>query len=213
MHRYSMDHYQSYPMYPGARSPRMSMDSNSSLGSNNPYQRFLSPSPTRSSMSYRRSSPIPPPDYDDIMYEAPHHRRGRRRSGQKLRHSQIVSPDIIDRLDSAALFSYHHEGPYDAVYPERNRITRESPIEALRESNAEALRATPHHKIADSVNRQRPLDGVAYFPPGHTDPEGQTYDYEEGYNLMNDAGNFTRFFVSPSQFNPCLISKQRLTCP
>lgn len=149
-------------------------------------------------MSYRRSSPIPPPDYDDIMYEAPHHRRGRRRSGQKLRHSQIVSPDIIDRLDSAALFSYHHEGPYDAVYPERNRITRESPIEALRESNAEALRATPHHKIADSVNRQRPLDGVAYFPPGHTDPEGQTYDYEEGYNLMNDAGNFTRFFVSPS---------------
>ncbi|KAL3479008.1 hypothetical protein BJX99DRAFT_223414 [Aspergillus californicus] len=176
--RYQMDHC--YPAF--------AMDTDtSSLRSSNPYQRFLSPSPNRSSIRHRRSSSVPSADFLDAFQ----YNRGRRRVARRP-VSQLVNPDIIDRLDTAARGSYHHEGPYDAVYPERNRNIRQSPIDALRESNAEALKATPHHKIADAIQRQRPLDGVAFFPPGHTDNEGQTYNYEEGYNMMTDYGNFAR---------------------
>ncbi|KAF7594968.1 hypothetical protein BBP40_007776 [Aspergillus hancockii] len=108
------------------------------------------------------------------------------------RDSQLVNPDVIDRLDSASFVQYHHEGPYDAVYPERNLDSKVSPIEAVRRTNEEALKATPGDKIKDCFNKHRPLDGVAYYPPGSTDRGGQTYDYEEGDNMMNDYGNFTR---------------------
>ncbi|KAL4883740.1 hypothetical protein BJY04DRAFT_184272 [Aspergillus karnatakaensis] len=199
MQKYRMDH--SYPTF---TSDRASIDSNmdaasiTSLGSNNPYQRFLSPSPssspTRSSIRRRRSPSVPSSDNADFL-DATQYTRGRRTHHNNKPHrrvSQLVTPDIIDRLDTAAVSSYHHEGPYDAVYPERNKHSTHSPLEALRESNAEALRATPHHKIADSIKRHRPLDGVAFFPPGSTDHEGQTYEYTEGWNMMNDFGNFAR---------------------
>lgn len=88
---------------------------------------------------------------------------------------------------------YHHEGPYDAVYPERNICRDSSPLEAVKDSNEEALRATPLHKIIDSVTHHRPLDGVAFYPPGMTDPEGQTYNYAESSNVMSvTEGNFQR---------------------
>lgn len=122
-------------------------------------------------------------------HSAAHHRS----TNKYPRHSQRVQPDIIDRLDNVTNFSYHHEGPYDAARPERNRFTQFSPLEAVKESNAEALRATPHHKIADALNSHRPLDGVAFYPPGTMDRNGQEYSYEEGSNMMNDfAGNFMR---------------------
>ncbi|KAL5001632.1 hypothetical protein BDV10DRAFT_182197 [Aspergillus recurvatus] len=192
MQSYQMDH--AYPML-GSQSPR-SMGSFSSLRSGSPYQRFLSPSPspTRSTRRRGRAPSVPSTDYvyADFLFDASQHNRGRpsRLSGQNVRRSQIVNPDFIDRLDTAAQFSYHHEGPYDAVYPERNRISIHSPLDALRESNEEALKATPHHMIADAIGRRRPLDGVAFYPPGHTDREGQTYDYEEGPNLMADCSLF-----------------------
>lgn len=104
-----------------------------------------------------------------------------------------VYPDIIDQLDNVGSVQYHHEGPYDAVYPERNRCSLGSPIEALKESNEETLRATPMYKIVDSIRHHRPLDGVAYYPPGTTDPEGHTYQYTEGDNMMAEIeGNFVR---------------------
>lgn len=103
-----------------------------------------------------------------------------------------MDPDIIDKLDDVTAFSYHHEGPYDAVRPERNRILEQSPLEAVKDSNAEALRATPREKIIDCLNSHRPLDGTAFYPPGTTDETGHTYEYEEGANMMNDWGNFFR---------------------
>ncbi|KAJ5424739.1 Pal1 cell morphology [Penicillium cf. griseofulvum] len=171
-----------------------------SMGSNNPYARYISPSPSAYSRRSRSESLNSAPS---IWYSgAPEHypvepRRKREHSAPRRtkypRHSQLVQPDIIDRLDDVTNFSYHHEGPYDAVRPERNRYVQSSPLEAVKESNAEALRATPNHKIADALNSHRPLDGVAFYPPGTTDRNGQEYSYEEGSNMMNDfAGNFMR---------------------
>ena len=174
----------------------------SNVGSNNPYARHMSPAPSTCSRRSRCESVSSAPS---IWYSGTpeHHpveprrhpstRRRRSTSHKSLRHSQLVQPDIIDQLDNVTAFSYHHEGPYDAARPERNRFSQSSPLEAVRESNAEALRATPQHKIADAVNSHRPLDGVAFYPPGTTDRNGQEYCYEEGSNMMNDfAGNFMR---------------------
>ncbi|KAK5788429.1 hypothetical protein VI817_009387 [Penicillium citrinum] len=185
----------------------------SNFSSNNPYAHFTSPSPTPPNYTYnRRSTPI---SLSDSWWERPrtrdprdHPRDNERkrsstgslnsRSSQSCRRpryprtSQLVNPDIIDQLDNVTAYSYHHEGPYDAVCPERNRVSQRSPLEAVRESNEEALRATPRDKIIDCLNSHRPLDGTAHYPPGTTDREGQTYSYEEGSNMMNDYGNFMR---------------------
>ncbi|KAJ5475288.1 hypothetical protein N7539_008354 [Penicillium diatomitis] len=113
-------------------------------------------------------------------------------SGRRPRRLQYVQPDIIDRLDDASFGAYHHEGPFDAASPQRNRVSKNSPIEAVKDSIEETLRATPRDKIIDTIESHRPLDGVAYFPPGTTDREGQTYQYEEGSNMMDEYGLFMR---------------------
>ncbi|KAN0066998.1 hypothetical protein V8E54_014922 [Elaphomyces granulatus] len=97
-----------------------------------------------------------------------------------------VHPDVIDRLDDVSKLQYHHEGPYDAACAERNNCSQSSPVAALHESNAEILKATPPYKIDDCLHCHRPLDGVAFYPPGVTDPEGNDYDYSEGFNIMTE---------------------------
>ncbi|KAJ5630442.1 uncharacterized protein N7484_010542 [Penicillium longicatenatum] len=183
----------------------------SRASSNNPYARFMSPAPSVHSQSSEYSTSSVPSvwwtGYPEHHPVEPKRRRDstssidtkggngvprRSRSGRYSRNSTLVNPDIIDELDDITIYSYHHEGPYDAVRPERNRVSQHSPLEAVRESNEEALRATPRDKIVDSLQRHRPLDGTAFFPPGTTDPNGQSYQYEEGSNMMNEYGNFLR---------------------
>ncbi|KAJ5555383.1 hypothetical protein N7535_007818 [Penicillium sp. DV-2018c] len=192
-------HHPHHPFNQQSYDRRFSMGS--SIGCNNPYARYMSPVSSYSPRSRSESVNSAP----SIWYSGtpehypvePRPRRNpsipRRRSTHKYsRHSTLVQPDIIDQLDDVTSFSYHHEGPYDAARPERNRVSQYSPLEAVKESNAEALRATPHHKIVDALDSHRPLDGVAFYPPGTVDRQGQEYTYEEGSNMMNDYGNFMR---------------------
>jgi Pal1 cell morphology protein len=95
-----------------------------------------------------------------------------------------IRPDSIDKLDDSTN-SYHHGGPYDATLFARNN-TKDSPLQALKGSNAEALKATPHEKIVDSIQGHRPLDGVAAYAPGQMDRNGHVYQYEQGENMMID---------------------------
>ena len=117
-----------------------------------------------------------------LAYRSPH-----------LRKKYIPGADSIDTLDNIAS-PYHHEGPYDATLLSRNANTMRSPVEAVRSTNEEALKATPPEKIQDSLRRHRPLDGVAIIPPGMQDRDGRTYDYEEGTDLMiENGGNYKRW--------------------
>ncbi|KAL8682091.1 MAG: hypothetical protein Q9224_006806, partial [Gallowayella concinna] len=110
-----------------------------------------------------------------------------------LRKQQHHGADSIDQLDIAG-GAYHHEGPFDAASLARNRSYKNSPVEALAGTNAEALRATPKEKIIDAVKKHRPLDGVAIVPPGQADREGRVYKYQEGADLMiEDGGNYKRW--------------------
>ncbi|KAI9669317.1 MAG: hypothetical protein M1831_000352 [Alyxoria varia] len=103
-----------------------------------------------------------------------------------LRKRYQPGTDAIDKLDPTA--RYHHAGPYDAALMSRNLSPKDSPVAALSNSNAEALKATPRDKINDSLNDHRPLDGTALVPPGYTDAFGQTYYYEEGTDMMRELG-------------------------
>lgn len=100
-----------------------------------------------------------------------------------LRKKHQVGADSIDRLDDLT-GPYHHEGPYDATLLARNTSSINSPIEAVSSTNEEALKATPQDMIQDSVEKHRPLDGVAMVPPGMVDRYGNSYNYTEGTDMM-----------------------------
>lgn len=99
-----------------------------------------------------------------------------------LRKKHIVGSDTIDRMDTVG--GFHHDGPYDATLLARNMSHVNSPVEALSTTNEEALRATPREMIKDSVEKHRPLDGVAMVPPGMEDRYGNVYNYKEGTDMM-----------------------------
>lgn len=105
-----------------------------------------------------------------------------------LRKKNLQGADVIDRLDRAGFSQYHHEGPYDAASLARNRHEKFSPVAAVRESNEEALRATPEENIKDAVTRHRPLEGVANTPPGIPDRFGRVLNYQEGADLQREPG-------------------------
>ncbi|KAI9805433.1 MAG: hypothetical protein M1825_000684 [Sarcosagium campestre] len=111
-----------------------------------------------------------------------------------LRKNHLPGADSIDRLDSVFGSSYHHEGPYDAALLARNTSAKSSPLQAIVDSNREALRATPKGNIKDAVERHRPLDGVAVVPPGMKSYSGEQMHYEEGSNMMiYDGADYKRW--------------------
>ncbi|EGO51678.1 hypothetical protein NEUTE1DRAFT_89292 [Neurospora tetrasperma FGSC 2508] len=108
-----------------------------------------------------------------------------------LRNPRRQQPiDIIDTLDHTGPgrgFMYHHDGPYDATLASRNRNKKYSPVEAVKDSNMEALRATPHEYVQDSLIKHVPLQGTAVIPPGMRDLAGRTMDYQEGTDMMREG--------------------------
>ncbi|KAI9668967.1 MAG: hypothetical protein M1829_005195 [Trizodia sp. TS-e1964] len=110
-----------------------------------------------------------------------------------LRRKQIPGPDTIDNLDSPVGGPYHHGGPYDVTLLARNIEFMSSPVAAVKDSNNEALRATPKEYIIDAIEKHKPLDGVAVIPPGVPDRLGRTLNYEEGTDLMIEVGNYKRW--------------------
>lgn len=94
---------------------------------------------------------------------------------------------MIDSLDKSMGPAYHHEGPYDATLISRNANLKNPPVEAVRESNMEALKATPRENIRDALDKHVPLQGTAIIPPGMIGYDGKPMEYEEGADLMREA--------------------------
>lgn len=183
------------------------------LGSNTPYKRCPSSAPSVRSVpsveflgtiehhppypriswrvKYDAPAPAPVPASVSASASAPSRSPGQERWSYSPEFG-LVNPDIIDRMDNVGEVPYHHEGPFDPAYAERNRCSRASPVRALSGSINETFKATPGERIAASVENNCPLDGTALYPSGHTDLRGHKYEYEEGPNMMNDYGNFVR---------------------
>lgn len=110
-----------------------------------------------------------------------------------LRKKHYVGPDSIDNLDTVG-GAYHHEGPFDATLLAKNISYKSSPVEAVRRTNLEALKATPREMIRDSIEKHRPLDGVATIPSGMADENGRVYHYTEGTDMMiENGGDYKRW--------------------
>ncbi|OTB04449.1 hypothetical protein M426DRAFT_11596 [Hypoxylon sp. CI-4A] len=104
-----------------------------------------------------------------------------------LRKKNITGTDTIDILDNIGIGGpYHHDGPYDATLASRNRDKRYAPVEAVKYTNSEALKATPRENVVDSLERHVPLQGTAVIPPGERDFAGRIMNYEEGADLMRE---------------------------
>jgi len=96
--------------------------------------------------------------------------------------------DVIDSLDHTGPVpeTYHHSGPYDPTLKSRNVDKKHSPVEAVKDTNMEAIKATPASYLKDSLDKHVPLQGTAIVPPGKTDMTGRTMEYKEGADLMRE---------------------------
>jgi len=104
-----------------------------------------------------------------------------------LRKKHIPGADSIDKLDKSMIGGlYHHEGPYDATLISRNANVKYAPVDAVKSTNEEAIRATPKEYIKDSLTKHVPLQGTSVIPPGFEDFSGRRMDYEEGADLMRE---------------------------
>jgi hypothetical protein len=110
----------------------------------------------------------------------PHHRSSHRRQ-----RSAASQTDIIDALDTVG-GTYHHGGPYDATLASRNVDEKYSPLAAVRDSNMEAIKATPREYIQDCLTKHVPLQGTATIPNGAYDMSGNRMLYAEGADLMRE---------------------------
>lgn len=111
---------------------------------------------------------------------APHLRNHRRQ--------QPSDPiDLLDHTGPLPGIGYHHEGPFDPTMKSKNTNKMYSPVEAVKDTNIEVLKATPAEFLKDSLDKHVPLQGTAVVPPGMKDMGGRTMDYEEGADLMREA--------------------------
>ncbi|KAI5798967.1 hypothetical protein EDC01DRAFT_649901 [Geopyxis carbonaria] len=170
---------------------------------NNPYRNSLSVSSRQSSRpassSARHSTSRPRPSHrrstsynsalddvrplDQIRAETKAANRPRH-----LKKSSIPGADTIDRLgDVLGGIPYHHDGPYEATLAAR-QIPGYAPVDAVKESNEAAIRATPRANIIDSLEKHYPMQGTAIYPPG----VGGVGDYEE-YDVMRRDGGYKRW--------------------
>ncbi|KAK4147791.1 uncharacterized protein C8A04DRAFT_24344 [Dichotomopilus funicola] len=104
-------------------------------------------------------------------------------------HRRQQPSDPIDTLDHTGPVpgaTYHHGGPFDATLKERNLNKKYAPVDAVKETNMEALKATPVEYVQDSLVKHVPLQGTAVVPPGMQDVGGRTMEYQEGADLMRE---------------------------
>ncbi|KAK5663547.1 hypothetical protein OQA88_3978 [Cercophora sp. LCS_1] len=104
-------------------------------------------------------------------------------------HRRQQPSDPIDALDHTGPIpeaTYHHGGPFDPTMKSRNTNKMYSPVEAVKDSNIEALKATPAEFVQDSLTKHVPLQGIASVPPGMKDMSGRTMQYHEGADLMRE---------------------------
>jgi hypothetical protein len=125
-----------------------------------------------------------------------------------LKKRHMPGADTIDVLDKSMIGgAYHHEGPYDATLLARNTNYKNSPVEAVRGTNAEAIRATPRENIKDSLDKHVPLQGTGVIPPGMAGLDGREMEYEEGADLMREpdapGGAYKRWEGVVSSFMTC----------
>lgn len=174
--RKSRDHASRDALLNPFSDPRQRARSSSAVGHSTPAHSAPRRSASNAHSKHRSTNSR---DAKPLEYMKSHNRSANRthRRGKSL-------SDPIDALDTIG-GGYHHDGPYEATLASRNRNPKYAPLNAVRDSNNEALRATPREFIEDSLRLHVPLQGVATIPAGMTHGD-QFMDYKEGADLMRE---------------------------
>ncbi|RJE23327.1 Pal1 cell morphology protein [Aspergillus sclerotialis] len=107
--------------------------------------------------------------------------------------------DLIDSLDLTSE-PRHHEGPYDAVHPARNK-TKYSPMDAVKNQTAEHAHAHPRQETQTEVASHRPDPNRPLFPPGTVDNQGFVYnEIDEGANYLFDTMRLPGYKFTEADF-------------
>ncbi|KAM3468251.1 hypothetical protein MY5147_008120 [Beauveria neobassiana] len=153
-----------------------------------PHSRSRSDGHSRQPQQQRPSRPpgaLPQRFPGDMSHRPLDMIRRETRAADRRHRKRFSEADTIDLLDTIGP-TYHHDGPYDATLASRNVNPRYAPVEAVRDSNMAALRATPREFIQDALIHHRPLQGTATIPSGGVDASGNVLVYDEGADLMRE---------------------------
>ncbi|KAI0019919.1 Pal1-domain-containing protein [Xylariomycetidae sp. FL0641] len=137
--------------------------------------------------------------------------------------------DVIDQLDATSIYGtglFHHDGPFDACNPHRNRKgSRRAPMQAFAKDSANnslggsgPVNARPDHKLfmgqepheATSMyaSGAREKDGVTKTDVAFFDPkQGEDYEYGE----VTDGLGGTTFFEGTPATRTAIANDQRET--
>ncbi|EWC45184.1 hypothetical protein DRE_06072 [Drechslerella stenobrocha 248] len=194
--RYSNNPYREALLEAEDRENRSPPSSPIQTSPTNPFRRTME-EPYRPSYSSPRAHPQTTQAHrntqrsDGPRVPSKHRSRGEHKPRPLVQRTPVA--DTIDQLDTSfGMFTFHHDGPYEATLSHRNRNPLKSPVRATRYGNELALRATAPQDIENSLQFGRPLDGVAAFPPGTQLSNGDTLQYEE-YDVHRKDGNFRRY--------------------
>ncbi|KAK5626833.1 hypothetical protein RRF57_002548 [Xylaria bambusicola] len=159
---------------------RMQPGTNGSRPTGGSPQRRPEPRLRRNSDSSVMEKPIT--DEERRMREMRQRDRERRHRDGKSRPKKL---DIIDQLDATSIYGtglFHHDGPFDACNPHRNRKgSRRAPMQAFAKDSANntiggagPLNNRPNHKL---FMGQEPHDASSMYAGAHTRPK-KTHEME-----------------------------------
>lgn len=128
--------------------------------------------------------------------EAGTHGSDRRKSSKDKKSSSSSKPlaknvDTIDKLDVTGLFggAFHHDGPFDACTPHRNRNTKVAPVMAFPADG-------PNSSIAGAANSKSPMKEV--FGQEATDDDDAYLYGNKIYSRGNNSSTNTIGAIKPN---------------
>ncbi|KAI1080238.1 Pal1-domain-containing protein [Whalleya microplaca] len=180
------------------RSQEEALKSRRMQGGSNSGDRNLTSSPQkRPERRARRNS-------DSSMIEKPitdEEKKKRRERERRTRDPKTGRKlDIIDQLDATSIYGtglFHHDGPFDACNPHRNRKgSRRAPMQAFAKDSANnsiggagPMNAKPDHKL---FMGQEPHEASTMYGVGLKDKEGSSSKAETAFFDPKQRGEYVR---------------------
>ncbi|SCU81984.1 LANO_0B04764g1_1 [Lachancea nothofagi CBS 11611] len=125
-----------------------------------------------------------------------HHSSSHRKSSKDKKQSSSSKPlaknvDTIDKLDVTGLFggAFHHDGPFDACTPHRNRNTKVAPVMAFPADG-------PNSSIAGAANSKSPMKEV--FGQESVDDDDAYLYRNKVFNKVNNSSTNTLDAIKPN---------------
>ncbi|KAL1993580.1 hypothetical protein VTN49DRAFT_2249 [Thermomyces lanuginosus] len=133
------------------------------------------PRPRRNSESSLLEKPKLTPEEERRRREARRHHDSKHRSKRQTSYRL----DVIDKLDVTSIYVFHHDGPFDACNPHRNRKPRTAPLHAFaKDSKNMAVGGSgPNNSELDlALFHGQTAEGYLDYNTGSKKPQSTEFD-------------------------------------